>query len=146
MTPPDLSNDAPTEVSVGHLSREELLAGLKASGTQLNEHAKTLLAASPFDDVYEGEVISIAERSLTDLGLTSGASLTQIYSRAKSQRLRLCPAVAGPYLRLALAQQHSAPDSVLSSGRAPIADLQRESALGATGCDRTTRLSVSRCA
>ncbi|MGZ0710900.1 hypothetical protein ACWPKO_21495 (plasmid) [Coraliomargarita sp. W4R53] len=123
MTPPDLSNDAPIEVAVGHLSREELLARLKASGTQLNEHAKTLLAASPFDDVCEGDVVSIAERSVADIGLADGATLNQIYARAESQGLLLCPAVAGPYLRLALAQQQSAPDSVLSSGRAPAGSL-----------------------
>lgn len=123
MTLRDLRDDVPLHVAVGHLSREELLAQLNASGTQLNEHAKTLLANSAFDEVGEGDVVSIAERSVADIGLADGATLNQIYARAESQGLLLCPAVAGPYLRLALAQQQSAPDSVLSSGRAPAGSL-----------------------
>lgn len=35
----------------------------------------------------------------------------------------LCPAVTGPYLRLAMLDQVSAPDSVMSAGRAPTGSL-----------------------
>ncbi|MEV8268186.1 hypothetical protein [Microbacterium sp. NPDC076911] len=119
MTTRARADDVARRVFVGHLSREVLLARLHASGTLLNEHANTLLDDSAFDDVGEGEVISIAERSVAAIGLADGATLTQIYARATCQGLLLCPAVAGPYLRFALAQQQSAPDSVLSSGRAP---------------------------
>ncbi|MEJ1155430.1 hypothetical protein [Microbacterium marmarense] len=85
MRPLDLSNAAPIEVAVGHLSREDLLARLNASGTQLNEHAKTLLADSAFDEVGEGDVVSIAERSVADIGLADGATLNQIYARRKAK-------------------------------------------------------------
>ena len=37
--------------------------------------------------------------------------------------MRLCPVTAGPYLRLAWLSQPSAPDVIMSNGRAPTASL-----------------------
>lgn len=110
-------------VTVGGVSREELLARLRSDGVLLNAHAETLIAGPGFDDVSGREVVSVTERSLIDLGLVDGASLSQIYARAGAHGLRLCPPVTGPYLRLAMREQASAPDAVLSSGRAPSGSL-----------------------
>lgn len=123
MTQPDENAIDAYEVTVGGLSREELSARLSAEGILLNPHAETLMTGSAFDDVLAGERVTIAVRSLVDLGLIDGATLSQIYARAEAQGLRLCPQVTGPYLRLAIRDQAAAPDAVLSSGRAPSGSL-----------------------
>lgn len=110
-------------IHIGGLSRTELSAELRSRGILLNAHAETLLAAPEFDGVTEPEVVSIVERSVGDLGFANGAPLSRILAAAESQGLALCPPTAGPYLRLAMDEQQSAPDSVLSSGRAPTGSL-----------------------
>jgi hypothetical protein len=109
-------------VTVGGLPREELSARLESKGVLLNPYAETLLADPAFDDVDNREGVSIVERSLINLGLVDGAALSRIYAQTEPQGLRLCPG-HGPYLRLALTEQAEAPDSVLSSGRAPSGSL-----------------------
>ncbi|MGZ0711329.1 hypothetical protein ACWPKO_23680 (plasmid) [Coraliomargarita sp. W4R53] len=111
------------DVTVGGFSREDLVARLSAEGVLLNAHAETLISGPAFDGVSPRDVVTITERSLADLGLVDGASLSQIYARAEAQGLRLSPPITGPYLRLALREQASAPDARLSSGRAPSGSL-----------------------
>jgi hypothetical protein len=103
---------------VGGLSRAELTTQLGSRSIRLNAHAETLLADASFDDAEPHEV-TIVECSVLDLGYPEGASLSQIYARAEATGLSLCHPTTGPYLRLALSGQSSAPDAVLRSGRAP---------------------------
>ncbi|WP_424023802.1 hypothetical protein [Microbacterium sp.] len=123
MTTQDVDSVSALDITVGGLSREELLAQLSAEGVLLNAHAEMLIAGPAFDNISGGEKISITARSLIDLGLVDGASLSQIYARAEAQGLHLCPPVTAPYLRLATREQASAPDAVLSSRRAPSGSL-----------------------
>ncbi len=108
---------------VGGLTRDELLALLRSAGVLLNAHAETLVADSTFDDSGSPDVIHLVECSVGDLGLPEGATLSQIYDRAQSRGLHLCPPMTAPYLRLALRSQASASDTGLSSGRAPSGSL-----------------------
>lgn len=108
-------------VVVGGLTVEEMRAELDARGVLLNAHAEQLLADAALDAGVED--VAVVERSVADLGFPSGATLQQIFARADEQGLALCPALTGPYMRLAMADQASAPDSVLSSGRAPSGSL-----------------------
>lgn len=103
---------------MGGLSRSDLLAALKRSDIQLNQYATTLLDHPSFDDAT-AETVEIVDRTPADLGLPNGAVLSQIFAAAHDRGLFLCPAATGPYLRLLLTQQDSAPDSVMSNGRAP---------------------------
>jgi hypothetical protein len=113
-------NDATTgrRVLVGGLSHEELLARLGEAGVLLNAHAETLLAAAVEGASHAGTLV-IVERSVRELGLPEGGTLPEVYERALAEGLRLCPPATGAYLRLALLDQASAPDRVLSAGRAP---------------------------
>lgn len=81
-------------------------------------HAEILLA-DPALDVVDHETITIVERTVGELGLLTGGTLPEVFERAEAVGLRLCPPITAAYLRLALADQTSAPDSVLSTGRAP---------------------------
>lgn len=105
-------------VDIGTLSRPTLEEALAAQGVGLNEHAETLLAHAIFDapDAQSVRTVSI---TVGELGFPDGARLDQVFTAAGELGLALCPPETGPYLRLALVGQASAPDSVLSAGRAP---------------------------
>jgi hypothetical protein len=110
-------------VTVGGLARGDLRSELRSRGVLLNAHAETLLADAAFDDPAAPQLVTVVERTVDDLGFSSGAPLSQIFAAAEAHGLRLCPPTAGPYLRLAMTEQASAPDSVLSVGRAPSGSL-----------------------
>lgn len=118
----------PLTLTIGTLSRSELLCALGDEGVGLNSSAETLLN----DPVFERptrQSITVAERSVSELGLDGdGAVLSRIHQAGLDRGLRLCPPITGPYLRLALRSQPNAPDSVMSSGRAPSGSLTIASA------------------
>ena len=111
------------DVTIGGLPRDELRNELRSRGILLNAQAETLLADAAFDEAPAPQVISMVERTVGDLGLPHGAPLSQILAIAGNLGLCLCPPITGPYLRLALAQQATAGDSIMSSGRAPSGSL-----------------------
>jgi hypothetical protein len=106
------------EIAVGGLSRTELMSRLNSRGVLLNAHAETLLEDAVFDQ-RAIRAIEVTERTVADLGLPDGVTLPQILERAQQRGLLLCPADTGPYLRMALSQQATSLDSVMSSGKAP---------------------------
>lgn len=110
------------DVVVGGLSRSDLLSALAAAGVRLNRSAEILMASDVFDTAHQ-EVVHPVVRTVDELGLAGEASLSRILATAQSLGLRLCPPTTAPYLRLALLHQPSAPDSVLTNGRAPTGSL-----------------------
>jgi hypothetical protein len=122
-----VEDPAPWLLSVGGLSRSDLLAALKRSDIQLNRFAATLLDDPAFDNEV-AESVQIVDRTPADLGLPNGTVLSQLFAAAQDRGLLLCPAAAGPYLRLLLTDQESAPDSVMSKGRAPSSSITVASA------------------
>lgn len=106
------------QVWVGGLSRRELMSRLSSRGILTNPHAETLLERVDFDDRASRPVM-VTERTVAELGLLSGARLSQIFEVAQQQGLLLCPVDTGPYLRMALKEQEASRDSVMSSGQAP---------------------------
>lgn len=110
-------------VLVGGLAHKELIARLDGAGVLLNAHAETLLAAATASGTSDPEAILVEQRSVRELGLPEGGTLPAIYEHAKAEGLRLCPPITAAYLRLAIQDQASAPDSVLSAGRAPSGSL-----------------------
>lgn len=113
-----MKEPAPISVRVGGLPRVTLLAALRQRGVQLNASATILLEDAVFDSTT-AETIQVVERSVGDLGLTEGAVLSRLLAVAQDRGLLLCPVATGPYLRLSMADQKTAPDSLMSEGRAP---------------------------
>lgn len=109
---PDLTLD------LGTLTRPALVEALRTRGIGLNEHAEYLLAGEVFDAPVRRSV-AVTVLSVGDLGCPRGARLDQILTAVESRGWALCPPDTGPYLRLAMTDQASAPDSILSTGRAP---------------------------
>ncbi|MFF1875661.1 hypothetical protein [Kitasatospora herbaricolor] len=114
-------------LQVGGLTRAELRAALRSGGVLLNAYAETLLDHAIFD-LRDRVEISIVECALADLNLSTGATLPEVFSAAQSQGFELAPPDTGPYLRLAMASQANAPDSVLSAGTSPAGALKVASA------------------
>ncbi|MDI9892878.1 hypothetical protein [Microbacterium sp. IEGM 1404] len=110
-------------LDVGGIAREELVRQLDAAGIRRNPYAEVLLA-DPVFDTRAAETIDIVERSVADLGLADGGTLAQVHAAAEANGLALCPPDTAPYLRLVWLDQEVAPDSILSTGRAPTASLQ----------------------
>lgn len=108
----------PPRLRVGELTRQRLVAALDAAGVHRNAAAQTLLE-HPVFDAQHVESLALVERSVQDLGFAEGAPLSAILAAAGESGLAPCPAITGPYLRLAVTDQASAPDAVLSNGRAP---------------------------
>jgi hypothetical protein len=94
------------------------LSELSSRGILINGHAETLLKDVVFDDQAARPVV-VTERTVAELGLDCGATLSQIFEVARQQGLLLCPVDTGPYLRMALKEQATSSESVMSSGRAP---------------------------
>jgi hypothetical protein len=115
---PDIARVERLEVGVGGLSLSQLLTKLNTRGILVNDHAETLLMDVVFDD-QDSRSLVVTERTVAELGLDSGATLAQIFEIAQQQGLLLCPVDTGPYLRMALNEQVTSSDSVMSSGRAP---------------------------
>lgn len=105
-------------VTVGGLPRAQLLRSLRDSGVRLNAHAETLLEHPVFDDP-EPRNLRFVTRSVGQLGLRSGGTLGDVLQAVHEHGLDACPAISGPFLRLATPAQENAPDSLLSSGRPP---------------------------
>lgn len=112
----------PVTISVGSMPRHRLLESLRKGRVHLNDAAVKLLDDAVFD-VPQLESVTVVERSVSDLGLSAGAVLPQIFEPARQHGLQLCPPTTGPYLRRVLDSQSSAPDSVMSNGRAPSGSL-----------------------
>ncbi len=109
-------------LQVGGLSRQGLLAALDAAGVGLNASAELLLSHEVFDR-QRVETFDVVRRTVGQLGLTGGASLSMVLAAAQAHGLSLCPLITGPYLRLTWTDQEAAPDSVLSNGSAPSASV-----------------------
>lgn len=105
-------------VSFGGHSRPELLEMLSSAGVRTNEYAQTLLKNPVFDQPAKS-AIRVLERSVENLGLLEGGTLSEIFEAAVSQGLDVVPLVAAPYIRIALSNQAQASDAVLSGGRVP---------------------------
>ncbi|SOC57162.1 hypothetical protein [Ornithinimicrobium cerasi] len=105
-------------VRVGGQPRSSLVQSLRQVGVQLNDHAKTLLAHPAFEDP-ESQDLQFVVRTVHQLGLPTGGTQSQVFVAARRHGFQLCPVISGPFLRLATMDQPSAPDSVLSAGRAP---------------------------
>lgn len=114
----DLFGTDGLRLRVGHLPRAELIDRLRDAGVHLNTHAWTLLDHPVFAQAGK-QTIDVAVRTVGGLGLPDGGVLAEVFGAARDQGLLPCPAVTGPYLRLAVPDQDPAPDSVLSQGRAP---------------------------
>lgn len=116
MTDPTLAT--PLRLRVGGMERTALQQALAGQGVGLNDSARALLT-HPVFEARRAEVITVARRTVGELGLPAGGPLSAVLAAVEEQGFLLCPPDVGPHLRLALPDQAGSQDPTLRVGRAP---------------------------
>lgn len=87
-------------VTVGGLTKEELLTQLQQNGISMNEAADTLFASEKFITAETRYAVMTVELPVRNLGFPDGATLVELYAKATALGLKLCPIELGAHLRL----------------------------------------------
>lgn len=107
-------------VQIGGLTKGELLERLAAAGVELNEAARALFASDAFTTLPTRTEIRTAEVTVRELGLQSGATMSEIRACAALRELLPAPIELGPHLRLQLLDEPEEPAGApMSQHRAP---------------------------
>ena len=112
-----MSNDFKTfrELSVGGLTKENLIQQLILSGIQFNEFTQILFEHSSFSPGGESESVQLVKVKLSDLGLTNPCPFQTIVDKALSLGLKLCPLSLAASLRLEYLDQPEGPFLTIAS-------------------------------
>src|SRR5262245_12281520 len=73
---------------------------LDSAGIKIGDSADEILGRTAFPYAKVQTVVELARLPASDLGVESESSLSDVYKRARQIGLELCPAEAGPLLRL----------------------------------------------
>jgi hypothetical protein len=92
-------------VTIGGLSKSELLQQLQNNHVSLNESADRLFACDRFTTAQTRHSLTTVELTVRDLGFPQGVTTAQVYARAAALGLTLCPMELGPHLRLSYLDQ-----------------------------------------
>jgi hypothetical protein len=87
-------------VLVGGLTRSELLHELQRNAILMNESGARLFASDYFMTSATRYPVMTVELTVRDLGFPRGTIIAELYARAGSLGLGLCPLEVGPQLRL----------------------------------------------
>ncbi|MDP6651604.1 MAG: hypothetical protein QGF90_05780 [Gammaproteobacteria bacterium] len=87
-------------VEVGTLSKEQIEDRLAQQQVYVSRWANDLLHHEKFTVAEEAEQLDLVRLTVRDLGFPDGATTEEIYQKADELGLELCPAEAGPQLRL----------------------------------------------
>lgn len=103
MTAESIYPNCPTVIrviTIGGLTKAELLEQLRSNAVSLNEYAHRLFASDRFITAETRRSCTTVELAVRDLGFPQGAATADIYARAAALGLGLCPLELGPHLRL----------------------------------------------
>lgn len=93
------------KVSIGGLSKHELLERLASAGVEINSIGLQLFAQESFRTLEVPVVVEAVQITVAELGLPDGGVFAQVIRAAEERALALCPLELGPHLRLALLDQ-----------------------------------------
>lgn len=110
----------PSTVSIGGMSRSDLLATLRKHDIQLNQAAEALFEHRRFTTLTRQCVVEVAALSVAELGFRDGAPYGPLLASALERGLVECPLELGPHLRMQfLEQPDGADERPPRHGRAP---------------------------
>ena len=118
-------------VTIGGLTKAELLEQLQSNAILLNESADRLFASDCFTTSQTRQPVTTVELTVRDLGFPQGATTSQIYAKAVALGLCLCPLELGPHFRLQYLdqpegywgqpiRQHQAPSGSITIASEPL--------------------------
>jgi len=87
-------------IEVGGLTKFQLIQKLQQHSISLNEYGERLLSNDKFTTSETKYNLKIVQLTVRNLGFPDGATMPQIFKRAKELGLDLCPLEVGPRLRL----------------------------------------------
>jgi hypothetical protein len=87
-------------VTVGGLTKSELLQELQRNAISMNESGARLFASDQFTTSATRYSVTTVELTVRNLGFPRGATIAEISVSAKALGLGLCPIELGPHLRL----------------------------------------------
>ena len=105
------------EISLGGVTKEQLLNQLVEKGVQFNKYAHMLFEHDSFSVGNEVEKVKLAKVNLADLRISKPCFYLEIVERAADLGLKLCPIVLGAFLRLAYLEQPEGPYLTIASAK-----------------------------
>ncbi len=97
------------KISIGGLTKDQLVTRLVEAGIQFNEYAKILFDHPSFSPSHTSEKVNLAKITLSDLGMGNPCSFREIIGRASALGLELCPLYCATFLRLEYLDQPEGP-------------------------------------
>jgi hypothetical protein len=95
----------PVNIKYGGMNSSQLLEVLKANQIQLNASATALFEHPNFVTSALQSQLEVVQVSVADLGFANGATTQDIYAKACTHGLALCPIEFGAYYRLGYLEQ-----------------------------------------
>ena len=93
------------EISIGGVSKEQLIQNLVSNGVQFNKYANELFAHPEFSPLEEIKKVSLVRTTYSDFGLSNPFSYLELIHEASKAGLRPCPIYLGAFLRLEFMDQ-----------------------------------------
>ncbi len=103
------------EISIGGVTKEQLLQKLIGSGIQFNKYAEILFDHPQFSPNKTNIKVKLIKVSLSDFGLSNPCSFQELTRRASLLGLRSCPLYLGAFLRLEYIDQPAGPYLTIAS-------------------------------
>ncbi|OGN00615.1 MAG: hypothetical protein A3B91_02260 [Candidatus Yanofskybacteria bacterium RIFCSPHIGHO2_02_FULL_41_29] len=88
------------EVFIGGKSKEELKKELAMKNIKVTSYATSVMDGNNFTIKESSEKLELVRLTVKDLGFSNSATTQEIFDKAKTLGLDLCPAEVGPNLRL----------------------------------------------
>ena len=87
-------------VEIGGKTKEQLIAEMEAAHINISDYAKSMMENPDFVTGKNKEEATLIRLTVADLGFKTSATTDQIYERAQTLGLELCPPDTGPNYRL----------------------------------------------
>ncbi|MNL13979.1 hypothetical protein D3C87_1349040 [compost metagenome] len=105
------------EISIGGLTKEQLLQQLTSNGIQFNKYADILFEHPLFAPPDNVERVSLVKVKLSDFDLSNPCSYQEFTNRALAAGLKLCPLYLAGFLRLNFIDQPEGPYLTIASAK-----------------------------
>ena len=109
------------EISIGGITKDQLLRQLIEAGIQFNEYAKILFEHHAFSPINNPEKVQLVKVKLSDLGMDNPCSFQnsfqEVVNRASTLGLKICPLYCAAFLRLEYLDQPEGPYLTVASDK-----------------------------
>ena len=107
-------------ISIGGITKNQLIEQLVEAGIQFNEYAKILFEHQRFSPINKPEKVQLVKVTLSDLGMDNPCSFQEVVNRASTLGLRICPLYCAAFLRLEYLDQPEGPYLTVASAKPEI--------------------------